>query len=295
LKINITYWLAFSCLFTAFSTKAQLYSLHVADSLEKKGMYRAAATEFERAYFFSGSSAEKVSALFSRTGCFKQLGQYYEAYSTLARINNFDVSDSLKCAANYQLALYLYLSGYFNDAEKYCARNYSIPVNTEDFKNTLLLHSLILNELHQYPSASGKAIEYIQSLSIPSAQKDSLSVFVHASYNASHLPRLKSLKKARRLSKVIPGAGLFYAGKPGRAMANIGFQLLAAGYTATNVYVGNYITAASAGLFLMRSFYTGGINQLNEEVPEINYRRARKFNDNFKSSFITQIKTHNEL
>jgi tetratricopeptide (TPR) repeat protein len=282
--------LAFSCLFIVFSTRAQQNSLHVADSLEKRGEYRSAATAFERVYFFSGLSPERIRALFSRADCFRQLGQYYEAYSTLVRINNFEVSDSLKCAANYQLALYLYLSGYFNDAEKYCARNYSIPVNTAEFKSTLLLHTLVFNELHQYPSASGKAIEYIQSLDIPASQKDSLSAFVHNSYHASRVPRLKSLKKARRLSKVIPGAGLFYAGKPGKAMANIGFQLMAAGYTGANIYVGNYITAASAGLFLMRSFYTGGINQLNEVVPDINYRRARKFNDNFKSSFISQIK-----
>jgi hypothetical protein len=98
------------------------------------------------------------------------------------------------------------------------------------------------------------------------------------------------LRKARRLSKVLPGGGLFYAGKPGKALTNITLQLMAVGYTGLNVYLGNYITSATAGIYLIRLFYTGGVNQLNEVVPLQNYKRSRKFNDNFKNTFITELK-----
>jgi hypothetical protein len=65
---------------------------------------------------------------------------------------------------------------------------------------------------------------------------------------------------------------------------------LAVGYTGINVYLGNYITAATAGIHVIRLFYTGGVNQLNEIVPLQNYKRSRKFNDEFKNAFIKELK-----
>jgi tetratricopeptide (TPR) repeat protein len=289
LKTSITYWLALSCLLISSSIKGQQYSVAGADSLFRLGEFEKAATAFERVYFFSRNNEERISALLSRADCFKNLNRNYEAYNSLVRIHNYELSDSLKCAANYQLALNLYLSGYFNDAEKYCAKNNSIPVNTPEYKSSLLLHGLVLNELLNYKQARTKFSEYLQSGSVSDSAKDSLNNLIVQAYDPKNLPRIKSLKKARRLSKVLPGAGLFYAGKPGKAMANISFQLLAAGYTAANIYVGNYLTAGSAGFFLLRAFYTGGVNQLNEVIPKVNYLSSRKFNDTFKNSFIQKV------
>jgi hypothetical protein len=39
-------------------------------------------------------------------------------------------------------------------------------------------------------------------------------------------------------------------------------------------------------VFLIKSFYTGGINQLNDIVPSKNYIKSRKYNDNFKSQYL---------
>lgn len=275
-----------------FSIKAQPYSLQRADSLFGAQQYEAAATAYERVYFFSKQRSERIRALFGRAESFKSLNRYYDAYNSLTRVHRFDLDDSLKCAANYQLALNLYFSDYFADAEKYCAKNYSIPINSYEYKHSILLHGLVYNQLNNYSAAQQQFKEYADLLDISSAQKDSLKQFVQAYYQPKNLPHLKSLRKARRLSKCLPGAGLFYAGKPGKALANIGFQLVALGYTGANVYFANYITAASAGLFMMRSFYTGGVNQLNEVVPAVNYKRSKKFNDTFKDRYIYLLKTY---
>lgn len=295
MKINITYWLALSYLLAGFSIKGQNYSLTKADSLFRNQSYESAATAYERTYFFSIVKEERITALLGRASAFKNLGRHYEAYNSLARITNFDLEDSLKCSANYQLALNLYLANYFADAEKYCAKNLSIPINSTDYKNSLLLHGFIYNELNKYKNAAFKFQEYTNSTDLTQVQKDSVNAFVKNYYHEKNLPKLKSLRKARRLSKVLPGAGLFYAGKPGKALANIGFQLFAVGYTGANLYFSNYITAASAGLFLIRAFYTGGINQLNEVVPKVNYTRSQKFNDTFKSAYTNQLKKHGAL
>jgi hypothetical protein len=193
------------------------------------------------------------------------------------------------------IALNLYLSNYYHDAEKYCSKNYSLPINTLDYRNSILLHGFILNELNIYKSAAEKFIEFNNNLNLITVQKDSLNNLITNYYAVKQVPHLKSLKKAIRLSKFIPGAGLFYAGEPGKAFANIGLQLFALGFTGANVYFTNYITAATSGIFLIKSFYTGGINQLNDIVPQKNFYHTRKYNDNFKIQYLHLLKNYGLL
>ncbi len=278
------------CLLVSFLIKGQSVLFTEADSLFKNKNYELAATSYERIYFFSDNNTDRVNALVNRASCFKKLNKNYEAYNSLVRVLNYDINDSIKCYVNYQLALNLYLSNYFNDAEKFCAKNRSIPVNTSDYNQSILLHGFVLNELKQYDKAKLKFVEYASVCNVDSISKQQLNNLVFKTYQANNLPKLKSLKKARRLSKVLPGAGLFYAGKPGKALANIGFQLFAVGYTGINIYFYNYVTSATAGLFLIRSFYTGGVNQLNDVIPEVNYKRSKKFNYTFKTAYIQILK-----
>lgn len=287
--------MALSCLLASSLTKAQNYATKVADSIFALGQYEVAATAYERIYFFSKDENDKIQALLHRATCFKNIGLHYEAYRSLVRIEKYELEDSLKCVCYYELALNLYLSSYFSDAEKYCAKAAAIPINSKEYKNTVLLHGLVLNELNNYSQANIQLQDYCNIVNVSGATRDTLSHFIKSYYSKNNIPKLKSLKKARQLSKFLPGAGLFYAGKPGKALVNIGFQLVAVGYTAANIYVANYITAASAGLFMIRSFYTGGVNQLNEVIPKKNYYKTRKFNDNFKSIFIKKLNYYNAL
>ena len=271
------------------------YDFSLADSLFKNKDYSQSALEYERIYFFSRDTSERINALLNQAECYNNLKENYKAYSALSRVFVFNLNDSLKAKINYKMAFNLYLSKYFFDAEKYCAKNYSLPLSTIDYKNSILLHSLILNELSNFNLAHDKAIAYCDEISISNSLKDSLKLFINDYYGKDKIPKLKSLKKARRLSKCLPGGGLFYVGKPGKAVVNISLQLFAVGYTAANVYCQNYFTSATVGVFLMRMFYTGGVNQLNEIVPKVNYLKTRKFNDTFKTNFIIQLKKHHAI
>lgn len=284
--------MALSCLLVNFSISAQNVSLQNAEHLLGEEKFMEAATAFEKAYFFGQSEEDRVDALFKRAYCFKQLNKHHEAYKSLVRVLPYNLNDSLKCAAQYELALNLYLGKFYKDAEKYCAKNRSLPVNTPEYKRTILLHALILNELNDYAYAKQKVLEYQDNITLDKFQIDSLNLFVNSYYSKKKLPKLKSLRKARRLSKVLPGAGLFYAGKPGKALLNITLQLGALGYTGANLFFENYVTAATAGVFMLRSFYTGGINQLNEVVPKVNYKRSRKFNDDFRKNYLTKLQKY---
>lgn len=281
--------MALSFQLVSFLTKAQSYSITKADSLFKCNNFELAATDYERIYFFSKNTDEKIKSLIARADCFKNLKLHYEAYNSLVRVLNFDLDDSLKCAVNYQLALNLYLSNYFTDAEKFCLKNYSLPINSVEYKNSILIHGFILNELNKYNLAAEKFQEYNNLSTASAEQKDSLNNMVANYFVSKNQPKLKSLKKAIRLSKFLPGAGLFYVGEPGKAFANIGLQLFAAGYIGVNVYYTNYITAATVGVFLIKSFYTGGVNQLNDIVPSKNYVKSRKYNDSFNAQYLLKL------
>ncbi len=271
------------------------YDMTLADSLYNQSAYSQSALEYERIYFFSRDTTERINALLKQSECYGNLQNNYKAYSTLVRAITFNLNDSIIAKINYKLAFNLYMSKYFFDAERYCAKNYSLPITSDDYKHSILLHALILNELNNFNLAHEKAIAYCNEINLNGSSKDSLKLFVNSFYEKSNIPKLKSLKKARRLSKCLPGAGLFYVGKPGKALVNISLQLFAVGYTAANVYCQNYFTSATVGVFLMRMFYTGGVNQLNEIVPKVNYLKTRKFNDTFKTNFITQLKKHHAI
>lgn len=225
-----------------------------------------------------------------RANCFKAYGNYYEAYKNLFRVlKNELLNDSLRVKIWYECALNLYLSNYFNDAENYCLKIAGLPITNEYTINSILLHGLILNEKNDYFQANLKFNDYIEQSNFFEAKKGNLKKLVYNYYQKENYPKLKSVRKARRLSKILPGAGLFYAGKPSKALTNITLQLFALTYTGLNVYFGNYLTASTAGIHLIRLFYTGGINQLNEVIPYQNYIRSRNFNDNFKTNFISEL------
>lgn len=291
MRTSTTYWLVLKFLLIGFFSKAQLFSIQKADSLFEQKTYTIAATEYERCYFFINNDSVRFNMVLKRANCFKANGDYFEAYKNLYRLlDNSLLNDSLRSVIWYECAFNLYLSKYYNDAEKFCLKIAGLPVTTKQSVNANLLYGLILNEKNDYLQAGYKFTDYINQADLAASKKDSLRKIVAVNYKKENYPKLKSLKKARRLSKVIPGAGLFYAGKPGKALTNISLQLLAVGYTGLNVYVGNYITAATAGIHIIRLFYTGGVNQLNEIVPLQNYKRSRKFNDEFKNAFIKELK-----
>lgn len=277
--------MALACLLRSFSINAQHYTTAYADSLFNVGVFEEAALEYEKCIFFNNSDSIKEYAIVKRAYCFKNKGNYYEAYQNFNRLNIENLKDSLKCLYNYEMGLMLYLENYFIDADKVLQRNFNLNLSSSDYKNSIVLHILVLNELNRYNEAKNKLLLYANNYATANI-KDSLLYIANTFYTKDNYPKLKSMNKARKLSKFLPGAGLFYIGKPGRALGNIGFLLGSAAYTGLNIYIGNYITSATAGFHLMRLFYTGGVNQLNDLVPLVNYKRSRAFNDYVKNKLL---------
>ena len=71
-------------------------------------------------------------------------------------------------------------------------------------------------------------------------------------------PKLYRLKKASRLSAIIPGSGLFYVGERKHGFASVFVNIAFIGYTAYSIYTKYYITAALTGASQFLRFYNGG-------------------------------------
>ena len=288
MKTKITYWCLCVCLCISFLSKAST-GIEQADSLFAAKQYQEASLEFEKAIFSCGNDTMKGFYIFKKSLCQKFSGNYNAEIKTLSRIDLSICTDSFICAVYYENALANYVLTNFKRSNELLERVHSLPVTTKDYKASLLLHGFVLNELNNYTEAKIKFTEFYMN-SVNNNSQKGLSL-IDSFYSKKQIPKLKSLKKAKRLSLILPGSGLFYAKKPGRAITNITLLLAAAAYTGYNVFITNYYTAATSGFYFMRYFYTGGVNQLNDEIPKYTYKKTRRFNDAVKHTLISHIQS----
>ncbi|HWY37239.1 MAG TPA: hypothetical protein VNY73_01680 [Bacteroidia bacterium] len=279
MKTKAIYWWLCAYLCAGFLNSAVADS-RTADSLFANKQYKDACIEYEKEIFLSRNDSIQNFYLLKKAVCQKLLGTFNSEERTLARINVSKCTDSVTCVVYYERALCNYMLANFTKANDLLERAFSLPVSTAEYDACLLLHGFVLNELYKYEAAKNKFTAYYKT----GRNSESLKAvsFIDSIYATKNIPHLKSLKKARRMSFFLPGAGLFYAKKPGRAITNITLLLGSATFTGYNIFIGNYITAAIAGVYFMKYFYTGGINQLNDEIPRYNYRKTRTFNDSVK-------------
>ena len=119
-------------------------------------------------------------------------------------------------------------------------------------------------------------------------------------YEPSLQPTLRSIKKAKTLSLIFPGLGQAYNGDYRKGILNLLLTGGSATFGVYNVLQANYITAATAGVYLFLYFYLGGANQSSYNVPTKNYIKKRKYNDQLKSemiyfsTFISNVRLSNQ-
>ena len=278
-------------LFKSFSVKPQNVNWDKADSLFGGKEYKSAATAYERCYYYASNFEDKNLALIKRSTCFKNINDLVNQEKTLLRVNFSTLNDSLLTLVQYEKALNFYLQKRYTEADELLRRVYSLNFNSINYKKSIFLHALVLNELFIYEEAKNKFIEFADVYITDSLDRSLFMNLINNTYSIKNIPSIKSISKARKLQRWIPGAGLFYAGYPGRAIGNIFLQLVSAGFIGYNIWQQNYFTASTGGIYMLSMFYVGGLNQTNELVPRKNYKISRSFNDTLKvklSSFLNK-------
>lgn len=277
-------------LLTVFSTKAFTQTLKSADSLFAIHQFDQASLMYERAiYERPGDALFLSTTLLSKTNCLKAQQKFEQIGSLLSRIDLSVLSDSLKQEIYFQKALGYYLSDNFELAEKNILPSFNLEsFHTNTLLNSVLLYTFILDELGKWNQAHQVMNDYIQNNKMFTTEnKIVLKQTLDSIYDPSLQPKLRSINKAKTLSLIFPGLGQAYNGNYSKGFLSLLLTSGSATFGVYNVLQANYITAATAGVYLFLYFYFGGANQSGYIVPPKNYIRKRNYNDQLKSEMIS--------
>lgn len=248
-------------------------SFATADSLFDAHDYKLAAVEYERCVFLSQSRSATHTALVRKAQCYKAMGEYGHAATTLER-----------CAREYddygQLALCCYLNADFEGALSACEHCRMLKGGLDE--DLLLLRVLALNGLQRYDSAHVAALQW--SRRHLEASGEDLSPWVDSVYAC--LPRLKNENVAWYLS-FVPGLGHLYAGKYGMGAAAFVLNAAVLGFGVWQVLEKYYLTAYLGGAGLLGTLYPGTMRSAAYYVRQYNYLRTTQFNDAFRLALPT--------
>ncbi|MBK9639220.1 MAG: hypothetical protein IPO63_16020 [Bacteroidetes bacterium] len=289
MRYSITSGWACMFLLTVFSTKAFTQTLESADSLFAIQQYDQASLMYERAIYERPDDALFLATtLLSKTNCLKAQSKFEQIGSLLSRIDLSVLSDSLKQEIYFQKALGYYLSDNFELAEKNILPSFNLEsFHTKTQLNSVLLYTFILDELGKWNQAHQVMSDYIQNNKMFTTEnKIVLKQTLDSIYDPSLQPTLRSIKKAKTLSLIFPGLGQAYNGDYKKGILNLLLTGGSATFGVYNVLQANYITAATAGVYLFLYFYLGGANQSSYNVPTKNYIKKRKYNDQLKSEMV---------
>lgn len=184
-------------------------------------------------------------------GIYNQTSDYDHALEQLHDIDTARMADSAKSRYAYLAGHTLFLSDEFRRSlNKFEQVDFPLLSNDEQL-NLRSMQVISLNELWSLDSA-----QVLLEQTLLTFQKDTSGV--SEAYRKAKNVKQYSVRKALVLSRVFPGAGLFYVQEPGKAVSSMTTSLLFAGYAALSVVQGHYITATLTGLSQFIRFYGGG-------------------------------------
>ena len=260
-------------------------SSHKADSLFNSDNYFEAAIEYEYQLYQSIDAELYNWYHYRKALCYKQQKQFKKANQELQVIYFRNTNDPLFAKVAYQHALCLYLT---NDYQKALWKIDDFTFATKDssvFAHFLPLKALIYNELFEWDKAYNELSRY--ALYVEGDNRQLFLDNIALLYGKKHRPKIVNVKKAQDLSRFFPGAGQFYAGKPGEGTLNFLIQLscmafgahqLSNGFTSFQFWNAFPFTGYLGGIGLLSKVYVGGIVRAGVLAEQANHDRLNAFN-----------------
>lgn len=206
----------FLCLQHTYSQNNKEYNDTIAAHIESlliKGDTLHAVIETERACFW-GNKQQKVLLCRKLARIYINSQQWQKAYNQLQYANRYCTDSALFYNNLYDIQLVLTLQRNYKRASELFSQ---ISQNTYTTDTTVhksgAIYCIALLEQYHWDTAKTIAKKYFVA--------DSL--FIDSLFAANMQWELKSLKTARNLS-YLPGAGQFYAGKPGKGIVSMLLQ-----------------------------------------------------------------------
>jgi TM2 domain-containing membrane protein YozV len=239
------------------------------DSLYRQGRFFDASIACERILFGGGDPADLFYAVVRKTQCLKQQQLFDQAVSFLNGWQSYSFPDSGQARIHYEQIICNYLGGHFENVLSLVDRWPYLHGGQPPASLLKVLKILSLNELQQWPAAGEAYREFIAGRRLASTPPD----------HYAQLPKLKSVEKAQWLSTFIPGAGQFYAGRPGEAIFSILVQAAGIYFGVLSFEQHYYVSAWLVGAALFGSFHMGGVRRSEVLVRQYNRKKVLAFNE----------------
>jgi tetratricopeptide (TPR) repeat protein len=249
-----------------------------ADSLSAAGEYYYAALAYERAAFLSQTDSMVNICLLKKSRAFKYIKYYTDAIRTLQRINLQLLVGELKYEVWYERILCSYLGGEHEQALKEINTMRNELHDSALMNKTIYLEILALGELQLWRQARERFREY---LLIKNIDMNADSVFYFADK-----PKHRSLRFAKAIGTLIPGAGLIYAGETGKGLLQLSLVGGFAAFGVYNIQQGYYVSGILGGFTPASLFYTGGLRNTTKHINEKNEQFRAYYNGKIKMAIL---------
>ena len=293
-KICLHYYLAFLLLFgfaDVVSAKVimNVSLIEMADNLFENGSYDDAITEYKRFIFFH-PGCDYVSHAYYKMGLsYQNMGQWQNSINSILRSIELCSSDSIKnknrisfavsCIAkkDYKLALFELKKVIFFSADKKL-------IQQAHFFTTVV---------HIYQESWEDARSSFQYFVKDTTTSINLLTFkIDTLLSKANTLQMKSLKKAKILSTILPGAGQLYAGKFKSSFNSTILNGINFGFMYHLLANSFYVDASLFFLYVGIRYYKGNIYHAIQETQMFNKNKIDTYKTNCINSF---LKLSNQL
>jgi tetratricopeptide (TPR) repeat protein len=283
---KIKYFLSFIFL-CGISLTSKAFSK--SDSLYAAGEYFEASIEYERLVFYAQNRHEANFYKYKKSLCYKNMGEFQDAVDELRQIYVYNVKDSLFCLVSYELSLCNLLEGNSLEALAKIDDYFHRSQDSSSFCFFLPIKIIALNNTLHWDEAYDCFLQLIDMQQFSTEKKQEIIGEVNELYKEKNIPRIRSEKKAKNWSRVIPGAGQVYAGSFGEGVLNLLINVTVLAFAGVEMYNHFYITGYLAGLGFFNKTYHGGIKRAGDLAILKNKKLIAEFNHKINQCILLEM------
>lgn len=245
--------------------------------------------EFEHLIYDNSSNLDITNKfIFEKATFLKNNKQYPKAIETLLRINENQLTDSIKYMLYYQLSILYFLNSNYEEVELTLNKiNYFLTDSSYKSK-LVLLQILNLNCSEKWEEG--------KKLLLNQLNNKTDSNLINDWYTKAFRFKPKKVKTAQAWQTFLPGTGHVYVGKTLHGVINASLILTGLVWGGFNTFNSYYATGLFSGFLFSYVFYKGGVEYAISNVDRFNKTKTNEINSELNTkiiSFFQQQKSPN--
>jgi len=268
---------------SAFSQESADEMWRFAEHLFQSKEYYRALGEYERFIFMFPQNPRVNEAELQAARCYRYGGKADKAFDLFLKIFNQKAAEAAGRSALKEMIAVRLDQGLYAEAIYWAQRYLQLYPESPEKEEIRRQLSWLYIEVGNYPQAAATLKEIVGDYD----NGAELRALIEALQEGAP-PPVKSPRVAGTLATILPGAGHFYVGQPGRGVTSFLLNGLFIG-AAVLAFKNDSPVLGSILVFLELGWYQGGIRSASVAARKVNAREQMKFRrhlkENFKVSF----------